>query len=95
MAEEKYPVASDAVSEPTEEQATAEASVDVSLHGSLISLLARSQLTDVVFLVGDEKIAAHRLVLAAQSVLLEAMLYPTLRKDGTADVALERSPLEA
>jgi len=49
-------------------------------------------LTDVTFLVGDQKFGAHRCVLAAHSPIFQAMLYET-NNDGVADVTLKK-PVE-
>jgi len=49
-------------------------------------------LTDVVFLVGDEKLLAHRCVLAAHSPIFQTMLYET-NSEGVPDVTLTK-PIE-
>jgi len=53
-------------------------------------LYERKELCDVIFLVGDEKIPAHRCVLAAYSPIFQIMLYET-NSDGIPDVTLTKN----
>eukprot|EP00457_Paulinella_chromatophora_P003141 gb/GEZN01003147.1/.p1 GENE.gb/GEZN01003147.1/~~gb/GEZN01003147.1/.p1 ORF type:complete len:594 (+),score=55.44 gb/GEZN01003147.1/:120-1784(+) len=74
--------------------ATAQTEVDVSLPSCLINLLDRRALADVVFVMGTERVFAHRLILAAQSVVFEAMLYPKNASTGSVYAGLVKGPLE-
>ncbi|VDL69472.1 unnamed protein product, partial [Nippostrongylus brasiliensis] len=55
------------------------------------SLYSNSELSDVVFVVGDGRIYAHRLLLAARSEYFRSMLYGGLKESNEDEVVLSET----
>ena len=51
------------------------------------------ELTDVVFVVGDKKIPAHKIVLATQSDYFNSMLYGDMKEASLAEIKLSEPNL--
>jgi len=66
---------------------------DFSLRASFAPLYLNSRFSDVVFLVGDKQIPAHRLILSRASPFFESMLYSRL-SNGNFDVTVTKIPLQ-
>jgi hypothetical protein len=77
--------------EPEAEKEEEETPLPVFLNEQFGALLQSKRLADVIFHVGEEKLYAHRLVLAASSPIFEVMLFEY--KDGAPDNTLA-APVE-
>lgn len=61
----------------------------------LLRLFDAQLYTDVSFVLGKQKVHAHRIVLASQSEYFECLLYGPMKEGRSSEITLEETPVEA